>query len=146
MDGEAWQDTCPLYPIKEDGGAFWSDLVLTYNAYDKGILPEPGGLGSQPLKYMAMMALVNSRTSEESRLERDRSDKDRTDKGKRSITEQYLDNVEGANDPLAMADPTFDEAQPQIFKRKNPTRAGVSPDGHAAVPGLVKPRAGIGRK
>lgn len=91
-----------------------------------------------------MMALVTSRSSAEMKEERKRQD-DKGKSGKKSLTEDYIEQTMGAdNDPLALADPTVEEAVPQI-KPKNPVRHGVSPDGHAAVPGLLKPRARIGR-
>lgn len=144
MDDEEWQDTCPLYPIKQDGGLFWSDLVLTYNAYEKGILPEPGGLGSQPLKFLPMMALISSRTNAESEAERERMQDDSGGRGKRSLTEEYLEQSWRHDDPLTAVDLGGGDSGTPLHK--NPTRDGVSPDGHAAVPGLIKPRAGIGRR
>lgn len=122
---------------------FWSDLVLTYNAYEKGILPEPGGLGSQPLKFLPMMALISSRTKAESEAERERA-QDGSSRGKRSLTEEYLEQSLGHDDPLSAAD--LGQWDSKIPPRKNPAKDGVSPDGHAAVPGLVKPRSGIGRR
>lgn len=94
--------------------------------------------------YQPMMALLSSRSNAEQQEERDRRDKAGKDKGKQSLTEQYLEQSDAANDPLALAKPEY-EAEPQI-KRRNPARSDVSPDGFAAVPGLVKPRKGLGRK
>jgi len=123
---------------------FWSDLVLTYNAYEKGILPEPGGLGSQPIKFLPMMALISSRTNAESEAERERMQGDSSGGGKRSLTEEYLEQMWGHDDPLTAVDLGKDDSK--VLSPKNPIRDGISPDGHAAVPGLIKPRTGIGRR
>lgn len=50
---------------------------MTYNAYEKGFLPGPGGIDNQPYLLVPLMATISSAMNDEDDLERQLSDKRR---------------------------------------------------------------------
>jgi hypothetical protein len=67
---------CPLYhSVKEDGGDWWVQLMWTYNAFEKGILAEPGGLDDQPMLYLFLMHTMAAAINAESSLAQERANK-----------------------------------------------------------------------
>jgi hypothetical protein len=55
---------------------WWVSIVTTYNAYEKGFLPNVGGIDDQPSLLVPIMAIMTSAIHDEEEL--DRLTKDRT--------------------------------------------------------------------
>jgi hypothetical protein len=53
---EEWKE-CPRRPIYDDPRGY-SDLFALAGAYERGVLPEDGGLQSQPYRVMRLIRLV----------------------------------------------------------------------------------------
>jgi hypothetical protein len=64
---------CPARVLLEDGPWFYK-LVTAYNAYEKGFLPEAGGMDDQPAKFPVLMQLMQNavNTVMEIKAERDK--------------------------------------------------------------------------
>jgi len=100
---------------------WFHELSVTYTAYENGILPESGGLNSQPALYPSLMGFMSLAISRENDRKREEMEKGRKGAKGKSATEEYL-----AENPTVKAQP--------------------SPDSPAAVPGLFGPRNVISRR
>lgn len=66
---------CPRRPIKDDPQGY-GELFVLAGAYERGMLPEDGGLQSQPYRVMRLIRLVEHFRAvcfEEKRQERQRN-------------------------------------------------------------------------
>ncbi len=70
------QNRCPRRHIKEDP-EWWSNIIGTYNAYDKGFLPARGAMDDQPALFEPIMATMSSAISLEDELAKAKTDRNR---------------------------------------------------------------------
>jgi hypothetical protein len=56
MDGNEHRE-CPRKPLMKDTSWF-STLMFYYSQWDKGFLPEPGGINAQPAKFGETMQTI----------------------------------------------------------------------------------------
>ena len=63
------QNRCPRVHIKEDP-EWWMDIILTYQAYEKGFLPSAGGIDAQTYLLVPLMATISSAINDEEEMER----------------------------------------------------------------------------
>lgn len=66
-------DTCPRRPLLDEPG-FYRELFFLYRAYQKGFLPEPGGLNDQPAYLISCFQVIDAAIAEVER-EQDRKRK-----------------------------------------------------------------------
>lgn len=62
IDGEN-DFSCPLRPIKDDPVG-WNEMLLLYGYYQKGFLPEDGGVVDQSAYAMSLFQIVDAAKSE----------------------------------------------------------------------------------
>ena len=68
------QNRCPRRFIKEDP-TWWSEIMMAYNGFEKGLLPSQGGLDDQPALFQPIMAIISSALEDERNLEEEKRKK-----------------------------------------------------------------------